>query len=81
MSENLIVLTIEQKREIGRRIRQCWLERHYSLEDLAYLVNMGVLELEKVENGDFEMYDDLSTLISLQNESKKYPVLREAISF
>ncbi len=59
MRDKTIPLTSEQKKQIGSKIKQLRIEENYSLEELAAQVQMSVEALERMEEGDFELYDDL----------------------
>ena len=58
MQDDTIPLTDEQKRSIGRRIRQSRIEHNYTIEELASQIKMSAESLQRMEEGDFELYKD-----------------------
>lgn len=53
-----IHLTREQKNSIGKRIRIARKMKNLSIAELAFQSNMSEEQLERMENGDFELFDD-----------------------
>ncbi len=58
MLNDTIPLTDEQKRLIGRRIRQSRIDHNYTVEELASKIKMSAESLARMEEGDFELYSD-----------------------
>lgn len=53
-----IYLTSAQKHHLGRKVKQARLKANLSVEMLADKLNMSTESLIRLENGDFELYDD-----------------------
>ncbi len=53
-----IYLTLGQKRIVGSRLRYIRKKKNWSLQELADKLQMPVESIRRMENGDFELFDD-----------------------
>ncbi len=51
-------LTLSQKLFLGRRIRYLRQLRNFTVEELASSLGMSPESIYRMENGDFELFDD-----------------------
>lgn len=58
MYGDTIYLTMGQKRTVGRRMRYIRRLKNWSLQELANQLKMPVECVRRMENGDFELFDD-----------------------
>ena len=59
MKNDVIMLSADRKKHIGAQVRKKRLKHRLSLVECARLLHMSVEELARMEDGDFELYDDI----------------------
>ena len=57
---DIIQLSKKQKIKIGQKIHDQRIKNAYSIAELAQKLGMSEEALERMENGDFELFDDLA---------------------
>ncbi len=62
-AEDVIPLSAAAKKQIGARIRFMRRSRNFTLAEMAELLHMPEETLRRMEEGDFELYDDMSEAV------------------
>lgn len=62
MSEKTFYLSIRDKITMGRRLRYARRMKKLSIEELAAQVKMSPESILRMEEGDFELFDDFPTV-------------------